>query len=285
MTRRDLPGHIKKAYSSLERFMPVVDLLIELVDARMPEASRLPGLTDRLGKPTLVVLGKADLADPDVTALWLAEFQRRQMSAISLDARDVASVRALLARVEAEAQRPGLRRGTRLMVIGIPNVGKSSLINALAGRRAARVANLPGVTRNIQWIKLGTRLELLDLPGILDFALLRQGSTLRLINTLPGRDDDPIETATGLVQVMAERGLASALPDWDPAQTPDGYLEVYAHRMSLLRAGAEPDLFRAGIDLLKRFQSAGFGRISLQRPGDEPLHVGAETSADQRKPR
>lgn len=271
---QDLPGHIRRAFRSIERFLPVVDLLIELVDARMPRSSRLEGLNRRLGKPSVVILGKADLADPVETKRWRAHFEAEGQPSLILEARNPASVKAVGEHVRAQARDAGRKTGSletrvlrRLMVVGIPNVGKSTLINALAGRRAARVANLPGVTRNIQWVKLPGDLELLDLPGVLDFGLMRHGEILRLINTMPGNCDDAFRLARLLVSTLDQTGHGSLIPGWEASGGNWGeFLTGYARARNFLGRGGEPDESRAVIDLVKRFQDGGFGRVTLEDP-------------------
>jgi len=270
--KKELPGHIKKAFKSIDHFLPVVDLVVELVDARMPNGSRLQDYTGRLGKNTVIALSKADLADEEETRKWLKKFNDDGCSCVALDCRDRHSVKKLTALIKNAAfavkpgSRPPARKVRRAMIIGIPNVGKSTLINSLAGRKAARTANMPGVTRSIQWIKLSGELELLDLPGILDYSLLRRGDILRLINTVPGRDEDTWSQAKTLTQVLALTGNSSLLPGFvESEEKYELFIEAYAQRMNFCRKGGVADSERAAADIIRRFQNGGFGRVTIEK--------------------
>ncbi|MBF0409210.1 MAG: ribosome biogenesis GTPase YlqF [Candidatus Riflebacteria bacterium] len=275
---QDLPGHIRKAFKSIERFLPVVDLIIELLDARMPFSSRLNGLVDRLKKKSLLVLGKADLADPSETDRWCHYFSSNGTPAVALEAKNPDSVkdlRDLVRKITSSISETRGNKARRVMVIGIPNVGKSTLINALCKRHSARVANLPGVTRNIQWIKILEDMELLDLPGILDFALLKRGKLLRLINTLPGREMDPVDTAGSLFDLLVQTGNSEILKEYflppeDFKNSPkfDTFLNVYSEKMNFLAKLGVADTRRGATDFIKRFQNASFGRVTLERIED-----------------
>lgn len=288
---RDLPGHIKKAFRSVERYLPVVDVIVELVDARMPNGSRLKDFVSRLGKASVIALSKADLADRDQTKLWTEKFKKAGCSCVALDCRDRNSVKNLskIIRSTAFAPVPGktapLRKVRRVMIIGIPNVGKSTLINSLAGRSAARAANMPGVTRSVQWIKISGELELLDLPGILDFSLLRRGDILKLINTIPGQDDDTYTKAKNLCRILYMTGNEHILPEYGEAnQNFDKFINDYANKMNFVIKGGNPDLQRATNDIVKRFQGGGFGRVTLESPEKDLSAIFAEYEKQDDEP-
>ena len=285
--QRDLPGHIKKAFKSVERYLPVVDVIVELVDARMPNGSRLSDFVSRLGKQSIIALSKSDLADAEQTKLWIERYKNEGKQCVALDCRNKQSTKNLakLIRQAAFETLPGksekMRKVRRVMVIGIPNVGKSTLINSLAGRSAAKTANMPGVTRSIQWIKLSGDLELLDLPGILDFALLRRGDILKLINTVPGKDDDTYTKTKNLCSLLQATNNAAILPGFLEAEgNYDKFISAYAKRMNFLVKGGELDYQRSTNDIIKRFQSGGFGKVTLERADSDFSAMFAAESED-----
>lgn len=270
---KDLPGHIRKAFRSIERFLPVVDIIVELVDARMPFGSRLKNFVKGFNKQTIVALSKYDLADEEKTKEWINYYKKQGITCLAVDCRSRASVRALAKKIRelpiiADPKRGNqARRVRRAMVIGIPNVGKSTLINSLAGRNAAKTANKPGLTRNIQWIKLSGDMELLDLPGILDFQLLRRGDILKLINTIPGNDDDTYTKAKNLCELLTLTDNENLINGYKEANANfDLFVDGYARAMNYIIKGAKPDIKRATDDIVKRFQNGGFGRVTLELP-------------------
>lgn len=290
--KKELPGHIKKAFKSVDHFLPVVDVIVELVDARMPNGSRLRDFVNRLDKTSVIALAKSDLADEAETKRWMERFRSEGQMCVALDCRDRSSVKNLakIIRSVAFTSKPGqktpARKVRRVMIIGIPNVGKSTLINSLAGRSAARAANMPGVTRSIQWIKLAGELELLDLPGILDYGLLRRGDILRLINTIPGRDEDTYSQSKTLCEILTLSGNQGKLPCFiESGENFDRFVAEYARKMNFCIKGGEPDIERAATDIIKRFQAGGFGRVTLEKADNdfadlfnEPAHTDQETS-------
>ena len=276
------PGHMTKAGRMIEQNVSMVDAVCEIIDARIPAASRHPDI-DRLsaGKPRLVVMNRVDQADPSATAQWRAWFRAQGLAVLETDARSgkgvkdfPAAVRALLSdRIAAwEAKGQGTRP-VRAMVLGIPNVGKSTFINKLAGRKAAAVSDRPGVTRGRQWISVGRSLELLDTPGILWPRFDSQEVGELLAATGAVKDDvlDREALAANLLvrlrelypEAIAQRyGLTS--PDaagWE-------MLEAAAKRRGFLAGRGEYDTERMAAVLLDEFRGGKLGRITLERPDE-----------------
>lgn len=276
------PGHMTKAGRMIEQNVSMVDAVCEIIDARIPAASRNPDI-DRLsaGKPRLVVMNRVDQADPSATAQWRAWFRAQGLAVLETDARSgkgvkdfPAAVRVLLSdRIAAwEAKGQGTRP-VRAMVLGIPNVGKSTFINKLAGRKAAAVSDRPGVTRGRQWISVGRSLELLDTPGILWPRFDSQEVGELLAATGAVKDDvlDREALAANLLvrlrelypEAIAQRyGLTS--PDaagWE-------MLEAAAKRRGFLAGRGEYDTERMAAVLLDEFRGGKLGRITLERPDE-----------------
>ncbi|NLM18348.1 MAG: hypothetical protein GX221_11595 [Candidatus Riflebacteria bacterium] len=269
---QSLPGHIRKAFKSIDRYLPVIDIVVELVDARMPSASRLSGYVDKLGKTAIVGLAKSDLAESAETRKWVKSYEKEGILALPLDCRKKKAASDLLrmiASVPLTRQTLRKRRIRRAMIVGIPNVGKSTLINSMAGRAAARTANKPGLTRNVQWIKLENGIELLDLPGILDYASLRRGDLLRLINTMPTGETDSYAQAKQMLKLMELVGNAHLIEGYGDSAGHDEFFADYALKRNFLAKGGEPDVFRAVNDIMKRFTNGGFGRMTIEKAGME----------------
>ncbi|HJC37311.1 MAG TPA: ribosome biogenesis GTPase YlqF [Candidatus Merdibacter merdavium] len=192
------PGHMTKAKRQMEEHLKMVDMVIELRDARIPDASKNP-LIDELTahKPRLILLSKKDKADPQISAAWIAALEKAEVKAMAVDLlheklekRITAAAQELMKAKIERMKRRGMRpRAIRAMVVGVPNVGKSTLINALAHRRAAVTGDRPGVTKALQWVKVGNSLELLDTPGVLWPKFEDEEAALRLAVTGAIRDE------------------------------------------------------------------------------------------------
>ena len=269
------PGHMTKARRAMQEDIRLIDLLIEILDARVPMASRNPDI-DQLGqgKYRLIVLNKADLADAAATEAWLAYFRERGAYAAALDARgSVRQVDSLIAKVVAEKKERDKKRGilnrpVRVMVAGIPNVGKSTFINSFAGRSAAKTGNKPGVTRGNQWIRVRRDLELLDTPGILwpRFDDKTVGVRLALIGSVKDDILDSENLALEGIGLLQKRG-PQALEErygFAPEGAPEKILAEIGRLRGCLVRGGEVDLEKAGRVFLEDLRSGRLGRLSLE---------------------
>ena len=268
------PGHMKKAERLIRENLSLVDLVIELLDARIPLSSQNPMLREILGdKPRLIVLGKSDLA-ADVDG-WLKRFRAENISAVAVDAVKGTGIKALVAAAKSLAQskthklvRHGAKpRAARAMVVGIPNVGKSSLINRLTGANHVKIENRPGVTRAKQWIKIADGLDLLDTPGILwpkfDDALV----ALKLAWTYAISDEihDLEPTVCKLLETLAEKFPAGLVERYKISLEADGHalLNQIAVKRGCLRKGGVIDEDKAIRLVLTDFRGGKLGRVTL----------------------
>ncbi|MBR3186255.1 MAG: ribosome biogenesis GTPase YlqF [Oscillospiraceae bacterium] len=275
------PGHMTKAQRMIGENIGLVDAVCELLDARIPRASRNPDI-DRLavGKPRLVILNRCDLADPAVTKLWSAAFRAQGLAVLETDARSgkgingfVPAVRALLADKLADYERKGQRgRGLKIMVLGIPNVGKSTFINKVAGRKAAAAGDKPGVTRGRQWINIDRGLDMLDTPGILwpKFDSQEVGEMLAVTNAIKSDVLDR-ETLAANFMLRLRELYPEALESRygiKPTGDENGFelLELAAKRRGFLVSRGEYDIERMANTLLDEYHSGKLGRLSLERP-------------------
>ncbi len=275
------PGHMTKAQRMIEENVKLVDAVCEILDARIPRASRNPDI-DRLaaGKPRLVILNRCDLADPAVTKLWSEYFRAQGLAVLETDARSGrgvsgfgAAVRALLADKLAEYERKGQSgRGLKVMVLGIPNVGKSTFINKVAGRKAAAAGDKPGVTRGRQWISVDRGLDLLDTPGILwpKFDSQEVGEMLAVTNAIKS---DVLDRETLAANFMLRlRALYPEAIEKRYGFTPDpeanGFelLEQAARKRGFLVSRGEVDTERMANTLLDEYHGGKLGRLTLERP-------------------
>lgn len=274
------PGHMAKAKRMLREQIKLVDVVLEIRDARIPVSSGNPDLKQLLGhKKLLIVLNKADLADEQVTQEWLAYFCGLGEKAVALSARPEevkmlpALIRELTKEQEIKWQTRGMRpRPRRAMVVGIPNVGKSSLINSITKRSSAKTGNKPGVTRGNQWVRIRRDLELLDTPGLLwpKFDSPQTGLLLALTGAIKEEVYEPLQVALNFIGLMREKrpglfakayGLtvASEQTDWD-------ILNALGNRWGLLKAGGAVDEDKTAIRLLQEFRKGKLGKITLEVP-------------------
>lgn len=276
------PGHMTKAKRMMQENISLIDLVIELVDARVPLSSRNPDI-DELGKnkSRLILLNKSDLADPEENRRWMAYFKERGFHVLEINARSGQGLRAIQPKVqeacrekiERDKKRGIKNRPVRAIVVGIPNVGKSTFINSFAGKACAKTGNKPGVTKGKQWIRLNRELELLDTPGILwpRFESEEVGKKLAMIGSM---NDDILQ--------MTE--LASELLSWllvhyreplfaryqitgEEEVTPVEMLALICENRRCYKKGQEPDYEKAAAILVDDFRSGRIGRITLEMCG------------------
>lgn len=261
------PGHMAKAKRQLSELLRYLDLLIEVRDARIPIASHNGDLESILGKkPVVVVLNKIDLADPETTKDWSRWFSKQKIPMIEINGKNGNGVEKIwrIAAEQFEGKAPA--RAKRIAVVGIPNVGKSSILNRLLGTGAARTGNTPGVTRGKQWIKQ-KGFEILDTPGLLPPKINEQldGYKLALVGTIR----DEIAPVYDLALYLLENyGTDLFKNDNTYPQTLSGEEQLlwFAEKRKFLAKGGEPDLNRAAGTLLHEFRNGRINRISLERP-------------------
>lgn len=277
------PGHMTKARRAMEADVRAVDMIIELVDARAPMATRNPdiGALGR-GKERIIVMNKADLAEDKVTAAWSAAFRREGVECFMMDARSRKNLKKLFALIERacaakrerDRKRGILNRPVRAMVAGIPNVGKSTLINTIAGKSSAKTGNRPGVTRGNQWIRLNQSVELLDTPGILwpKFEDQNVGAMIAFLGSINEMIVEPTELAAEFIRFLRGRDKAEGLYRryelCDETVTESGLIAAIAIKRGCLLAGGEPDYAKASGIIMNEYRAGLLGRISLEEPED-----------------
>ena len=278
------PGHMAKARRMLAESVKLVDVVIEMVDARAPASTRNPDFDDLFGaKPRVVVLNKADLADPEATRAWIRAYRARSWDAISFSANAGKGVKEAVSLVE-RAARPvvermkakGVNKTVRAMIVGIPNVGKSTFINRLRGSAAAKAGNRPGVTRGKQWIVVGPYLEFLDTPGMLwpKFEDKEAARRLAFLGSIRGEIMDNERLSAELLEFLRDRAPEGAKArlkiDMDAEKSGEQLLEEACRRRGWLLPGARPDTERASALILDEFRSGKMGRLTLEAPVQAP---------------
>lgn len=279
------PGHMTKTKRMIEDHLKAVDVVAELLDARIPQSSANPMVEELVkGKPRIVILNKADLADPRETDLWISYYQKKGISVVPMTVGNGKNKKRLLSLIREAAEpilskwrKRGLKnRSVRLMILGIPNVGKSSLINFLAGKASTRTANTPGHTRGKQWVRLSDGLDLLDTPGVLWPKFDDQTAALRLAATgaIAGDVFNPDEVVPVLLSSLSETApqvLTDVYGIDDVKKDPQILLEEAGRRRGCLLPGGVIDYDRAEMAVLRDFRSGKLGRITLDPlPKEEP---------------
>lgn len=274
------PGHMAKTRRLIAANLKLVDAVVEIVDARTPLSSRNPEMDSMTrNKPRLIVLNKCDLADDKATQKWINYFRNNGSEAIAVDCKSGKGLKNLLPVVRTKVlkelmdkrERSGMKSAAvRLMIVGIPNVGKSSLINRMAGGKRAKVEDRPGVTRTKQWVKLDNNTELLDMPGVLWPKFEDQSAAVRLAFTGAISDDIlDIETLAMKLLVFLSENYPSSLTERYKIEYSDDdtglvLLEKVGKKRGMMISGGEINTERAAITVLDEFRSGKLGHITLE---------------------
>ena len=273
------PGHMTKAKRQMQEDLKLIDLIIELVDARIPLSSRNPDI-DELGKnkARLILLNKSDLADERYNEQWSVYFQKKGFYVVKVNAKSGAGLKSIQgviqeackAKIERDRRRGIKNRPIRAMVVGIPNVGKSTFINSYAGKACAKTGNKPGVTKGKQWIRLNKTLELLDTPGILwpKFEDQEVGKRLAFIGSIKDEILNLEELSLELLDYIRTNypGLLNTRYGIEEEGTPVSLLEAVADKRKCLIRGQEIDYAKAAGIVMEEFRNGKIGRITLEFP-------------------
>lgn len=276
------PGHMAKTRRLITDSLKLVDVVIELVDARLPLSSRNPEIDRIVGsRPRVLVLNKADIADSDANARWLSFFEKKGLAVILADSQsgkglknlDAAIEKVLAEKLERERQKGMQRRAIKMLVVGIPNVGKSSFINRLSGRAAAKTGDRPGVTTAKQWIKVAGKYEILDTPGILwpKFEDPEVGRRIAFTGGIKDEIMDIEELAFFLVGYLRQNYrelLEERYKITEDTESLDDFelLELIGKKRGCIVSGGNIDTLRASNLILDEFRAAKIGKITLELP-------------------
>ena len=273
------PGHMMKAKRMMQENIKLIDLVIELVDARIPMSSRNPDIDVLSGnKSRIILLNKADLADNKYNMLWASYFKEKGFHVLEINSRTGAGMKAIHGlvqeackeKIDRDRKRGIKNRPVRAMVVGIPNVGKSTFINSFAGKACTKTGNKPGVTKGKQWIRLNQSLELLDTPGILwpRFENQAVGEKLAIIGSMNDEILHADELAIAVIHYLKKEYAGLLKERYEVEETEDDYVtlqNICISRKCFLK-GETPDLDRASKIVIEDFRSGRLGRITLEHP-------------------
>lgn len=275
------PGHMKKTKELLKENMKLVDVVVEVVDSRIPYASKNPDIDAlAVGKARVIVLNKEDLADPEITSRWLKHYQRLGYTVIAMNAATGVGVEKLnqaiahaFAPVKERLEKRGMiARSPRIMIVGVPNSGKSSLINKLSGKKSAQTGDRPGVTKGKQWVRLKGNLEMLDTPGILWPRFEDERVSLLLAFTGAIKDDilNLEEIGFELTKFLQQHYYTAFAERYSLTHPQEAdtilLMEEVAHNRKFLLRAKEIDYLRTAKALLNDFRGGLLGRITLESP-------------------
>lgn len=273
------PGHMTKTRRMIEENLKLVDAVVEIVDSRIPESSRNPLLTELCGnKPRIIMLNKCDYSDDEVTKLWREHYEKQGYTVLVCDCRSGKGINRFLPVLKSKLSELLERRkakgmigkALRIMVVGIPNVGKSSFINRMANSRKVKVEDRPGVTRGKQWVSIDKEVELLDMPGILWPKFDDKQVAVKLAFTGAIKDDVmDIESLAEELGTYLKENYPERLKERYKLDSLDGYItELIARKRGMMVSGGEPDTERAAITLLDEYRGGKIGKITLERPAE-----------------
>lgn len=275
------PGHMTKAKRAMQEDIKLIDVVVELVDARIPVSSKNPDI-DQLAqnKSRILLLNKSDMADPALLDGWIRAYEKKGYLALAVNSKkknELKKVNQLIQKacqekIERDRKRGILNRPVRAMIVGIPNVGKSTFINSFAGRACAKTGNKPGVTKGKQWIRLNKQVELLDTPGILwpKFEDQTVGQHLAFIGSIKDELLHSVELALDLIEFLVESypGVLQEHYQVDESRESAQILEELALNRGCIQKGNEPNYDKAAFLLLDDFRNARLGRLSIEKPQD-----------------
>ncbi|MDE7364963.1 MAG: ribosome biogenesis GTPase YlqF [Ruminococcus sp.] len=279
------PGHMAKTKRAISANLKLVDAVVEIIDARTPLSSRNPDIDNiTSSKPKIILMNKCDLADSNATSLWINYFKKKNITALAVDCKSGKNINRLIPTIKSTVLKDLMdkrqRNGTagtpiRLMILGIPNVGKSSLINRLAGGKRAKVEDRPGVTRVKQWVKLKDNTEMLDMPGVLWHKFDNQTVAIRLAFTGAIKDDVvDIETLAMKLLIFLAENYPESLKarykiEFDENTSSVDLLEKVGRKRGMIISGGEVNTERTAITVLDEFRSGKLGQITLEIPSKE----------------
>ena len=275
------PGHMTKAKRMMQEDIKFNDIVIELIDARIPMSSRNPDIDDLAkNKYRLILLNKSDLADERVTVKWVEFFEKQGIKVIKLDSRQRSGMKSVnnailevcKEKIERDRKRGIINRPVRAMIVGIPNVGKSTFINSFAGKACAKTGNKPGVTKGKQWIRLNKTVELLDTPGILwpKFDNEKIANDLAFIGSINDQILNLTELSLKFIESVKNYYAGIFTSRYDIEEKDDGVtmLGDIAIARGCLKKGGEPDYDKAAALIFDDFRSGKLGKISIEKPED-----------------
>lgn len=273
------PGHMTKAKRAMQEDLKLIDVIIELVDSRVPYSSKNPDIDQMAnGKSRILLMNKCDLADTNVTDEWIKYYEDKGYFVVKVNSKSGSGVKAVHEviqkacrdKIERDRRRGILNRPIRAMIVGIPNVGKSTFINSFAGKACTKTGNKPGVTRGKQWIRLNKSVELLDTPGILwpKFENQKVGLNLAFIGSIKDELYNIYELSLLLIKFLVEEYPDVIAEFYGIENSTDEVklIESIAERRGCLKSGAQYDFDKAAKCLIDDFRQGKLGKISLERP-------------------